>query len=434
MADDVQSQKLSRRSLVTGVAGAVVGAVATRAAIAQPPNSQPPGAPAPNAPAGTPPPAAPPTVPADPSVVPGIPGGPLGERSPFEHPALAPTGVTTGAALTPLQALSGTITPSDLVFQRHHNGIALIDPATYTLTIHGLVDRATTFTLAELKRFPSVTRTHFIECAGNGRAAYRAPKPEMTPQDVDGMTSNCEWTGVPLATLLREVGFSRRARWVLAEGGDADKLARSIPIEKATDDAIVVWAQNGEPLRAGNGYPVRLLLPGYEGNMQIKWLRRLELGMEPWMTRDETSKYTDPLPNGTARRFSFAMDAKSIITSPAHPSRLTGAGWWPVTGLAWSGRGTIVRVDVSTDGGDHWTEAELVGPALPQAHTRFQHMWRWNGRPARLMSRAIDETGYVQPTLAEFARVRGRGTDYHFNAIRAWDVQADGQVHFGVMS
>ena len=417
---------LSRRSLVAGVAGAVAGAVAGRVgAQATPPAPNAPAAPAPAAPAA-------PAVPADASVVPGMPSGALGERSPFERPALSPTGVTTGASLTPLQALSGTITPSDLVFQRHHNGIALIDPATYALTIHGLVERPTTFTLAELKRFPSVTRTHFLECAGNGRAAYRAPKPEMTPQDVDGMTSNCEWTGVPLATLLREVGVRGGATWFLAEGGDADKLARSIPIEKATDDALIVWAQNGEPLRAANGYPIRLLLPGYEGNMQIKWLRRLELGMEPWMTRDETSKYTDPLPNGTARRFSFTMDAKSIITSPAHPSRLTGAGWWPVTGLAWSGRGTIARVDVSTDGGDHWTQAELVGPVLPQAHTRFQHMWRWDGRPARLMSRAIDETGYVQPTLAEFTRVRGRGTDYHFNAIRAWDVQADGQVHFGV--
>lgn len=419
MADEVE-KKLSRRSLVTGVAGAVAGAVATRVAIAQPPSV--PGA-APTAPI---------TVPTDPSTTPGVPSGALGERSPFEHPALAPQGVVTGATLTPLHALSGTITPSDLVFQRHHNGIALVDPATYELTIHGLVDRPTAFTLADLQRFPSVTRTHFLECAGNGRAAYRTPKPEMTPQDVDGMTSNCEWTGVPLALVLREVGIDRRARWLLAEGGDADKLARSIPVEKALDDALLVWGQNGEPLRAANGYPVRLLLPGFEGNMQVKWLRRLEAGLDPWMTRDETAKYTDPLPNGVARRFSFTMDAKSLITSPAYPSRLTGAGWWPVRGLAWTGRGRIVRVDVSTDGGDHWTQAELTGPALPNAHTRFQHMWRWNGRPARLMSRALDETGYVQPTLAEFTHVRGTGTDYHYNAIRAWDVRADGSVVFGV--
>jgi sulfane dehydrogenase subunit SoxC len=254
----------------------------------------------------------------------------------------------------------------------------------------------------------------------------------MTPQAVDGMTSNCEWTGVPLATLLREVGARSEARWLLAEGGDAAKLARSVPMEKALDDALVVYAQNGEPLRAANGYPVRLLLPGYEGNMSVKWLRRLELGTEPWMFRDETSKYTDPLPDGTARRFSFVMDAKSIITAPAHPDRLAGAGWWPVRGLAWTGRGRIARVDVSTDGGASWTTAALAEPVLSMAHTRFELMWRWDGRPARLMSRATDETGYVQPTLAEYRRVRGSGTDYHFNAIRAWDVAADGGVTFAL--
>jgi sulfane dehydrogenase subunit SoxC len=417
---------LSRRAMLTGVAGAVAGGVA--ATVASRVGAQTPAPPVPP----VPPSLASAMVPLDASLVPGVPAGALGERSPFERPALAPVGVVTGAAFTPLQALSGTITPSDLAFQRHHNGIALIDPATYELVVHGLVDRPMAFSLAELKRFPSVTRTHFIECAGNGRAAYRTPKPEMTPQDVDGMTCNCEWTGVPLATLLREVGASSRAKWLLAEGGDAAKLVRSIPMAKATDDALLVWAQNGEPLRAGNGYPVRLLLPGFEGNMSIKWLRRLELGTDPWMTRDETSKYTDPLPNGTSRRFSFTMDAKSIITSPSHPDALTGAGYWPVSGLAWTGRGRITRVDVSTDGGATWTAAELVGQVLPNAHTRFQHMWKWDGRPARIMSRAIDETGYVQPTLAEFTRGRGKGTDYHFNAIRAWDVRADGRVFFAV--
>jgi sulfane dehydrogenase subunit SoxC len=218
---------------------------------------------------------------------------------------------------------------------------------------------------------------------------------------------------------------------LLAEGGDADRLARSIPMAKAMDDALVVWAQNGEPLRAANGYPMRLLLPGYEGNTNIKWLRRIELGAQPWMFRDETSKYTDPLPDGTARQFSFVMDAKSIITSPAFPEKLEGPGWWPITGLAWTGRGRITRVDVSTDGGRSWTQAELSA-ALPMAHTRFQLMWKWDGKPTRIMSRAIDETGYVQPALADYKRVRGGGTDYHFNAIRAWDVGGDGAVFFGV--
>jgi len=375
--------------------------------------------------------AVPPTVPADASRVPGTASGPLGMRAAFVQPVLSPTGVTSGASFTPLQALTGTITPADLHFQRHHNGIAAIDPARYTLTVHGLVARPTTFTLEDLRRFPAVTRVHYIECAGNGRAAYRSPKREMTPQQVDGLTSNSEWTGITVATLLREVGMRRGATWALAEGGDAAVLSRSVPMEKLLDDALIVYAQNGEPLRQPNGYPVRLLLPGYEGNMCIKWLRRLELIDQPNMSRDETAKYTDPLPNGTARQFSFVMDAKSIITAPAYPNKLGEGGWWPIRGLAWSGRGRVVRVDVSTDGGTKWTETRLLGAALPKSHVRFEHMWKWDGRPATLMSRAIDETGAVQPTLDVYRRARGTGTDYHFNAIRSWIVEADGRVFFG---
>jgi sulfane dehydrogenase subunit SoxC len=340
--------------------------------------------------------------------------------------------VRSGSSLSPLHDLNGTITPSDLVFQRHHNGIPTIDPAKHTLTIHGLVDRPMVFTVEELKRFPSISRIHFLECSGNGRAAFKTPKPDMSAQQIDGMTSNCEWTGVELKTLLREVGAQSSAKWLLAEGNDAARLSRSIPMDKAMDDAIIAYGQNGEPLRPANGYPIRLFLPGFEGNANIKWLRRLELGREPWMFRDETSKYTDPLPNDTARQFSFVLDAKSIITAPSYPGKLSGAGWWPVRGLAWSGRGKISRVDVSTDGGKTWTIAQIVGENLPKAHVRFQHMWKWDGQPARIMSRAIDETGYVQPTLAEYIRVRGPGTDYHYNAIRSWDIAADGTVTFGV--
>ena len=253
----------------------------------------------------------------------------------------------------------------------------------------------------------------------------------MTPQMVDGLTSNSEWTGVLVSTLLREAGVKSAGRWILAEGGDAAVLSRSVPMAKMLDDAFVAYAQNGEPVRIANGYPARLILPGYEGNMNIKWMRRLKAIDQPNMSRDETAKYTDPLPDGTSRQFSFIMDAKSIITSPAHPDRLSGAGWWPVNGIAWSGRGRIARVEVSTDSGHTWFVANLLGAVYPNAHTRFQYMWKWDGRSTVLMSRATDETGYVQPTLAEFRRVRGPGTDFHFNSIRSWNVAGDGTATFG---
>lgn len=426
--EDPKTNGMSRRAAL-GTAAAVIGGLGTsaigRSAWATDPVQvkKPAGISAPSAaPAAA--------VPADATKVPGLPSGPLGLRSQFENPGLVPTGVTTGPAFTPLQDLTGTITPSDLHFQRHHNGIALIDPAKYELTVHGMVTRVRAFTLEDLKRFPAVTRTCFIECSGNGRAAYRDAKPEMTPQTVDGLTSNTEWTGVMVSTLLREVGVKPGASWVLAEGGDAAVLSRSIPVTKMQEDAMVVYAQNGEPLRAANGYPARLLLPGFEGNMCIKWLRRLELIDQPNMSRDETSKYTDPLPGGIARLFSFVMDAKSVITTPAYPGRLAGPGWWPISGLAWTGRGKITGVDVSTDHGRSWMPATLLGHVLPMAHTRFQLMWKWDGRTTTLMSRARDETGYVQPTVEIFRKVRGRGTDFHFNSIRSWRVESDGRVFF----
>jgi sulfane dehydrogenase subunit SoxC len=368
---------------------------------------------------------------ADPSLVPGGATTATSARSPFETPARTPAGILTGPAYSPIHQLTGTITPNDLVFERHHGGVAIIDPMKYKLLVHGLVDRSMVLTLDDLKRFPSVSRVHFIECSGNGRNGYRDPKPELTPQMIDGLTSNGEWTGVPLSLVLREVGVRRAATWFLAEGGDAAKLSRSIPIEKAWDDALIVYAFNGEPLRPANGYPVRLLLPGFEANTCVKWLRRIKLVDEPNMSRDETAKYTDPLPDGTARQFSFVMDAKSIITSPTPPSRIE-RGWHEIAGLAWSGRGKITRVDVSTDGGHRWIEAQLQEPVLTKAHTRFRLMWDWDGRSATLMSRAVDETGYVQPTFAEFEAKRGPGTDFHFNHIRSWVVQPNGVVQYGV--
>jgi len=413
---------ITRRTLITGAAVAAGGALLSNlpAGAQQGAAQAPAGAPA----------ATPPVPSADPTKAPGAPTTAVGTRSPFVTPQRAPVGEITGTSLTPLEALSGTITPSDLHFTRIHAGVPTIDPAKHTLLIHGLVDRPIELTLADLKRFPSVTRTHFVECSGNGRVAYRTPKPDMTPQQVDGMVSNSEWTGVPLAALFREVGLKSNADWFLAEGGDACLLARSIPIRKAREDALVVYAQNGEPLRPEQGFPMRLLLPGWEGNTNVKWLRRLKLGSEPFMTRWETSKYTDPLPGGKVRMFSFEMDAKSLITSPAYPERLTGPGWWALSGLAWSGRGKITRVDVSTDGGKRWVEAELLTPLASKALVRFQYMWQWNGNESLLMSRAVDETGYVQPTFAQLRAARGPGTDYHFNSIRAWRVAADGAVTF----
>ena len=408
-----ESGRISRRAAISATAGAVGAALLARAGLVAQDT-----------------PASPATAPADPTKLPGMPTSALGGRSPFVHPERAPTGVLSGPSFTPLQELTGTITPSDLHFERHHGGAAIIDPQQWKLVIHGMVERPLTFDLEDLQRFPSVTRVHFIECAGNGRNAYRAPAPGMTPQQVDGLTSNTEWTGVPLSLLFREAGLKAKATWFLAEGGDAAVLSRSIPIAKGLDDALLVWGQNGEPLRVQNGYPVRLLLPGWEGNACVKWLRRLELIDQPNMSRDETSKYTDPLPGGKARQFSFEVDAKSIITSPAAPLKLDKAGWWPVRGLAWSGRGRITRVEVSTDGGKRWADAELQGASMPKAHMRFQHMWNWTGRDALLLSRATDETGYVQPTRATFQAARGIGTDFHFNYIRGWRVDGNGAVTF----
>ena len=328
---------------------------------------------------------------------------------------------------TPLQDLRGTITPADLHFERHHGGIPTVDPDRYELLVHGLVDRPTIFTLDDLKRFPATSRICFLECSGN----LRRGGPETLPQMVCGLTSQTEWTGVLLSTVLREVGAQAAATWFLAEGQDAAVMTRSVPMEKAFDDAMLVYAQNGDALMPGNGYPVRLLLPGWEGNASVKWLRRIELADGPFMTREETSKYTDPLGDGSrSRQFSFVMDARSIVTDPAFP-RVIEPGWHEIRGLAWSGRGRIARVDVSTDGGATWQEAELQAPVLPKAHVRFRVPWRWDGGAAEILSRATDETGYVQPTWEALVAARGLGTRYHWNPITSWTVGADGRVLFG---
>ncbi len=347
----------------------------------------------------------------------------VGQRSAFESPKRLPLlNIVSG---TPLQDLHGSITPADLHFERHHGGVPTLNPQTHELLIHGMVDKPLKFSLADLKRMPAITRVCFIECSGN--LNIRAGE-KTTPQQLCGLTSQSEWTGVALSTLFSEVGLKPNASWFLAEGGDAAIMARSIPLAKAFDDAMIVYAQNGEAIRPEQGYPFRLLLPGWEGNTNIKWLRRLEVSDQPFMTREETSKYTDPLKSNKSRLFSVIMDARSIITSPTYPTVIS-KGWTEIRGLAWSGRGKITLVEVSVDGGKSWQTANLQGPVLAKAHTRFTLPWRWNGGGAQLLSRATDESGYVQPTMRQLIDLRGLGSiPYHLNCILGWQVQSDGQV------
>jgi sulfane dehydrogenase subunit SoxC len=354
-----------------------------------------------------------------------------GERSPHEKSLRDVTESKTpgtGVTHTPLQDLDGIITPSALHFERHHAGVPDIDPARHEILLHGLVQKPLVFTMQDLRRFRSTSQIYFIECSGNS-AAELAGDPQPDPQKSAGLLSCSEWTGVPLASLLNAAGLKPEAKWVLAEGADACMMARSIPIEKALDDILVAYAQNGEPLRPEQGYPVRLVVPGWEGNVNVKWLHRLHVLDQPAMTRDETSHYTDLMPDGTARIFTFPMEAKSIITRPAGGQKLDyGPGSYEITGLAWSGRGKVRRVEVSTDGGANWKEADLEAPVLSKAATRFRFDWTWNGQPAALESRCTDETGYVQPALDDLVRVRGRFSYYHCNAIKTWFVHQDGSI------
>ena len=368
--------------------------------------------------------------PSDPTKVLGRPVGTYGARSRFEQALRVPVPTKTkesSASLTPLQHLHGSITPSALHFERHHAGVPDIDPARYRLLVHGLVRRPVVLTLADLERLPAVSRIHMIECSGNGFTEWAAPTmPDV--QGTHGLTSCSEWTGVLLATLLGEVGVEPAGLWVLAEGGDAAAMTRSLPIDKCLTDVLLAYGQNGEALRPEQGYPLRLVVPGWEGNTHVKWLRRLKVVAAAAQTREETAKYTDLLPDGTARQFTFVMEAKSVLTFPSGGQRLPGSGLYELRGLAWSGRGAVRTVEVSTDGGRRWQAAELQAPVLRIAHTRFRLPWRWDGRDALLQSRCTDETGYVQPTLAELATIRGVGSVYHQNAIQSWKVTAGGEV------
>jgi sulfane dehydrogenase subunit SoxC len=364
----------------------------------------------------------------------GAPRRGYGERSQFEQAErmfLASSTPMTGASRTPLQNQFGIITPSALHFERHHSGVPTIDPASHRLAIHGLVERPLSFTMSALRRLPSVSRIHFIECGGNAGREHRG-NPGATAQQSHGLVSCSEWTGVRLSTLLAEAGLKPAAKWILAEGADASRHARSIPLQKALDDVLVAYGQNGEALRPEQGYPVRLLVPGWEGNVSVKWLQRLHVIDQPMMTRDEAASYTDLLPDGKARHFSFEMESNSVITSPSGGQRVEAPGLLEISGLAWSGRGAIRHVDVSTDGGTNWERAELQAPVLTKALTRFRLPWRWDGSETILVSRSTDETGYVQPTRAALVAVRGmrEGPDgfNHFNGMKPWKIARDGQV------
>jgi sulfane dehydrogenase subunit SoxC len=365
---------------------------------------------------------------------PGPGAAPYGDRSRHEAGVLRTLRPGSGAvpqaavSLTPLERLEGTITPSALHFERHHSGIPDIDPAQHRVVIHGLVRQPLEFSVDALLRYPLVSRVHFLECSGNSRLLNSAEPVQAPPSQLHGLFACSEWTGVPLSVLLQEAGLERGARWIVAEGADSAALARSIPLAKAMDDAIVALYQNGEALRPGNGYPVRLFLPGYEGNTSVKWLRRIKVVDAPQMARDETSKYTDLMADGRARQFSLVMDPKSVITSPSQGQAMRGPGLYQVSGIAWSGHGRIRRVDISADGGRTWAEAALADLIAAKAATRFRLPWRWDGGPAVLMSRATDDTGRVQVSRRQLMDGLGPRADYHNSAITCWAVGADGKV------
>ena len=336
-------------------------------------------------------------------------------------------------SMTPLHKLKGIITPNGLVFERYHSGLPDINPDEHRLIIHGLVERPLIFTMDELKRFPSVSEIKFLECPANGGMEWKAPQMDGL-QFTHGMLSCCEWTGVRLSTLLDAVGVKPEGKWILAEGADGSGMTRSIPMEKALDDAIVVYAQNGEALRKEQGYPIRLINPGWEGNTCIKWLRRLEIGDKPWYQREETSKYTDLMPDGRARKFSFVQECNSVITSPCPEVPFKAKGWSEIEGIAWSGKGKIKGVDISLDGGVSWRPAPLKGLVIAKCLTRFSYMYNWQGAPLLLQSRAWDDTGYVQPTFKQLRAERGSNSIYHRNAIHTWQVHSNGVVQNAQLS
>lgn len=415
MIDQFKGMKPSRRAFLRGAAAAGVAVAGTKAAAegeAQILNKQP----------------------WNQALGAGVDESPYGMPSKFEAgvvrknvPWLTAESISS-INFTPIHELDGIITPNGLCFERHHGGAAEIDPAEHRIMINGLVDRELVFTMEDLMRFPRENHVYFLECAANSGMEWRGAQLNGC-QFTHGMIHNVMYTGVPLRLLLEEAGVKTEGKWLLAEGADASGMTRSIPMEKALDDCLVAFKMNGEALRAEQGYPVRLVVPGWEGNMWIKWLRRLEVGDQPWHQREETSKYTDLLGDGQARRFTWEMDAKSVITSPSPQKPIThGKGPLVITGLAWSGRGTIPRVDITIDGGINWMQARMDGPSLDKSMHRFYYEIYWDGAPLLLQSRAHDSTGYVQPTKDQLRSVRGLNSIYHNNGIQTWAVNSDGMA------
>jgi len=335
---------------------------------------------------------------------------------------------SAGNSMTPLHQLQGTITPNGLHFERHHSGVPDIDPARHELLIHGLVRRPLKFSVEALLRYPTVSRIYFLECSGNSFSNAAAEPPQKSCGAIHGMISCSEWTGIPLALLLDEAGLDPKGKWIVAEAGDAAAMNRSIPMEKALDDAMIALYQNGERIRPEQGYPMRLLLPGWEGNTSVKWLRRLTVTAGPVYSREETAKYTDLMPDGRARQFTFPMGVKSVITHPSAGMTMKGRGFYEVSGLAWSGSGRITQVEVSADAGKSWAKAALQVPILPLALTRFRLPWNWDGGPVLLQSRATDEKGNIQPTREKWAAQYSAGNTYHYNAIQTWNIRQEGEI------
>ena len=345
-----------------------------------------------------------------------------------ESPGLTRVGGSS-VAFTPLQGLFGIITPSGLHFERHHQGWHDIDPSKHRLMINGMVKTNAVFTMDDIMRLPSVSRIHFIECGANtGMEWGNVAVP--TVQYSHGMLSCSEFTGVPLKDILDMCGADyKKGRFVLAEGADGSSMTRTIPMELIeSGEVLVAYGMNGEMLRPENGYPLRLVVPGVQGVSWVKWLRRIEVGDKPWGAKDEAVHYMDLMPDGLHRQYTSVQECKSVITTPSGGQLLLDKGFYNISGMAWSGRGKVTRVDVSTDGGINWRQARLETPVLSKAVTRFNIDWVWDGKPAILQSRAADETGYVQPSYGQLRAARGTKSIYHNNAIQSWKVVESGEV------
>ncbi len=345
-----------------------------------------------------------------------------------QSPGLTQT-TQASVSFAPLQSLFGIVTPSGLHFERHHQGWWDIDPSKHRFMINGLVKTPMVFTMDELMRLPSVSRFHFIECGANTAVEW-GNVAVPTVQYTHGMISCSEFTGVALITLLEMAGIDRKkAKFVLAEGADGSSMTRTIPMSLIdSGEVFVAYGQNGEMLRPENGYPLRLVVPGVQGVSWVKYLRRIEVGDTPWAAKDEAIHYIDLMPDGTHRQYSSIQECKSVVTTPSGGQVLLDKGFYNITGLAWSGRGRIRRVDVSVDGGRNWRTARLQTPVLSKSLTRFNLDWVWDGKPAIIQSRAQDDTGYVQPTYRQLRAVRGTRSIYHNNAIQSWLVQESGEV------